>query len=823
MTAQTIIQWLWQWTWQASVVIGLVLLVRWTIFRGPLVRWRSALWFIVLAKLLLPVHPQSDFSVFNAGEWIGHLYWHTQPVEISSAVPAVVAHSTDRVIVRYGPVPLTAEPAQFAKPPTLKQSGIVFGLLIAWIIGIAFMLLRTVYSQLIFARRLRHINPTNDPKLIDALHDAAAWMHIAPRPLLLVTDIAASPAISGLVQPRLLLPPNSADTLTPSQLRHVFLHELAHVKRGDLWIDLLCTILLAAQWFNPLAWLAFALYRSDREIVRDAMALRAAPKDLAESYGHTIVALIERIAGNIPLPAGALGILERRNGVRQRVIAIADHQSGRIGWLRITFVSTIVLFVGTSVLTSCKKPDQQADSNTARNVTSVANEAALNSAADDTAKAILRRQLPEITIDAWDLPQAIKQLSQIAGQTIVIEQPALAATAAEKNRRQAMIHFQLQNDTVENALWRILRAADPAGQRLDFAVVHGTITVSTESALKRATAQTHVYDISDLLVDVPDFQNAPTLAGMSTTQPSPADEWNKPMTLPEKIQAIIKLVQETVDPNSWKEYATIREHAKQLIVYQTAENQQVMSSLLIKLRESRGIEITVEARFIQVDTERMKVPVNTCFLDDDQVTALLKTAESTAQSSELSAPRLTLFNGQRAWVGFMNETPYVSDLTAVRGKDGKVSYQPVISKVTDGTVLDVQATVSVDRHYVTITVRPQLSSLLELRSEKWKGSLPGEKDLFVQVPMVKASSLATTCSIPNGGTLLLGGLDGIPRSLGTGNAATLPGHPTSAPNPKLKTFILVRPNIILTREAAKRSKPATSPRIDSTTDQKTTR
>jgi beta-lactamase regulating signal transducer with metallopeptidase domain len=822
MTAQTIIQWLWQWSWQASVVITLVLLVRWTIFRGPLVRWRSTLWFIVLARLLLPVHPQSNFSVFNAGEWIGHLNWHTQPVEISSAVPAVVAHSTDRVIVRYGPVPLTAEPAQIAKPPTVKQTGIVFGLLIAWIIGVALMLLRTAYSQLIFARWLRHINPTNDPKLIDALHDAAAWMHIAHPPLLLVTDIPASPAISGLVRPRLLLPPSSADRLTPSQLRHVFLHELAHVKRGDLWIDLLCTILLAAQWFNPLAWLAFALYRSDREIARDAMALGAAPKDLAESYGHTIVALIERIAGNVPLPAGALGVLERRRGLRQRVIAIAHHQSGRIGWLRITFVSTIVLFVGASVLTSCKKPDQQAPSNTTQRAAIVANEAALSSAADDTAKAILRRQLPKITIDAGDLPQAIKQLSQIAGQTIVIEQPALAATAAEKNRRQAMIHFQLQNDTVENALWRILRAADPAGQRLDFAVVHGTITVSTESALKRATAQTQVYDISDLLVEVPDFQNAPTLAGMSTTQPSQVGESSKPMTLPEKIQAIIKFVQETVDPNSWKEYATIREQAKQLVVYQTPANQDVIATLFNRLRASRGIEVTVEARFIQVDTERMKVPENT-WLDDDQVTALLKGVESTAESSELSAPRLTLFNGQRAWVGFMHETPYVSDLTAVRGKDGNVSYQPVVSKVTLGTVFDVQATVSADRKYVTLTVRPQLSSLLELHSEKWKGSLPGEKDLFVQVPIVAASSLETTCSIPNGGTLLLGGLDAVPRSLATGNAATLPSHPTSAPNPKLKTFILVRPNIILTREPAKRSKPSTSPRNDSTTDQKTTR
>ena len=732
MTAQTIIQWLWQWSWQGSTIIGLVLMIRWIIFRGPLIRRRSMLWLIVLARLLLPVHPPSSVSVFNLPQWIGSLQW---PQTMANSVPAVESktfmQTNQRITVGYGPAPLTLQmPEHTALPSHVERHEMVTALMLIWLLGVIGMLARTAYSQIRFSNRLRRVRASEDPMLLTALHDAARWMHIANPPPLLVTDIAASPAISGVLQPRLLLSPSSAKSLTPSQLRHVFLHELAHLKRGDLWIDLLCTLLLAAQWFNPLAWLAFSLYRSDREIARDAMALDAAPNGLAENYGGTIVTLLERISGYPSLPAGALGILERGGGLRQRMVAITEHQPHASAWRSRLFVVAIISVVAIACLTSCKQPSEQ-----------------------ETAT-----------------------------------------------------------------------------------------TTTAPNTSKPGVPETRTYDISDLLVDIPDFDNAPALSGIPPATTRPSQPQQQSMTRDEKIRALIKLFQDTIDPDSWKQYASVRENAQHLIIYQSHENQEEIAHLLEKIRESRGVEITVEARFIELDAKQSAArtgimpPVrgNGTYLDDKQVTALLKYSEATKGNSELASPRITLFNGQRAWVCFANQQNYVSDLKATRQPSGEVTYAPVVSQLSTGVLLDCQATVSSDRKYVTVTLRPQISTLRGLRTQRWKAAPPNHKDdLFVQVPEVTASSLQTTCSIPSGGTLFLPlmptdvpeGMGAMPTtnqnvfdmsSIKPGEVYKLPpeqrklwwewhqaqqNHPaTAAAKPPIQTFILVRATVIVEKE-----------------------
>lgn len=60
-----LLDWLWRASWQASVLVGLVLLVQ-TLLRSKLTpRWRSAFWWLVLIRLVMPVVPESPWSLFN--------------------------------------------------------------------------------------------------------------------------------------------------------------------------------------------------------------------------------------------------------------------------------------------------------------------------------------------------------------------------------------------------------------------------------------------------------------------------------------------------------------------------------------------------------------------------------------------------------------------------------------------------------------------------------------------------------------------------------------------------------------------------------------
>jgi general secretion pathway protein D len=158
---------------------------------------------------------------------------------------------------------------------------------------------------------------------------------------------------------------------------------------------------------------------------------------------------------------------------------------------------------------------------------------------------------------------------------------------------------------------------------------------------------------------------------------------------------------------------------------------------------------------------------------------------------------------------------YVSDLNPVVGQ-GAVGFDPVISIVQTGVLLDVQATVSSDRKYVTLTLRPTLSRLLALVTFPIGGSFSqgdaATQPLFatgnIQQPELQITQVRTTVSVPDGGTLLLGGQTlsaEIEREEGVPILSKIPflkrlftNRSTAKDDQVL--LILVKPTIIIQRE-----------------------
>src|SRR5262249_13928778 len=115
------------------------------------------------------------------------------------------------------------------------------------------------------------------------------------------------------------------------------------------------------------------------------------------------------------------------------------------------------------------------------------------------------------------------------------------------------------------------------------------------------------------------------------------------------------------------------------------------------------------------------------------------------------APRVTLFNGQRAYVKVTTSRAFVASLTLMQNGATK-SLQPEIRNVDSGIILDIQATSSADRKYVTLTLRPQMANLLSLESKQV------ERDGVVgtvQVPNVELMKFESTIQVPDKGTLAI--------------------------------------------------------------------
>ena len=148
----------------------------------------------------------------------------------------------------------------------------------------------------------------------------------------------------------------------------------------------------------------------------------------------------------------------------------------------------------------------------------------------------------------------------------------------------------------------------------------------------------------------------------------------------------------------------------------------------------------------------------------------------------LQAPKVTLFNGQQAFVSDTSQRPFVISVIPVVG-DFAAAQQPVIVVLNEGTSLSVQAVVSNDRRFVRLTLVPFFSQIGDVEEFTFNGTqtttTPATRRSIrrptttttdgkttnttiegttVQLPTFAFTTVTTTVSVPDGGTVLLGGI-----------------------------------------------------------------
>ncbi len=280
------------------------------------------------------------------------------------------------------------------------------------------------------------------------------------------------------------------------------------------------------------------------------------------------------------------------------------------------------------------------------------------------------------------------------------------------------------------------------------------------------------------------------------------------------MNQLIRQIQSGVDPSSWQAIGpgTIREadNHDQLIVAQTPPNQQAVWQLLQEMRAQRGIQISVECRFIRDHAafdalaESPGESWNICITDQERED-LLRTVQNSPNGTMITAPRVTLFNGQRAYVLVSTSQAYVKDLHHITSTTQPVhhSYEPEIGTVQSGVMIDMQALVSADQKYVTLTLKPQMSNLISMEHVRWSGAPAGRNDLTIQVPHVKTAILDATISIPDRRTVLFR----LPyREQPT---------PTTHPADDDPVYLMVRPSIVIQKDSESlQPSPATQPSSD---------
>jgi len=155
------------------------------------------------------------------------------------------------------------------------------------------------------------------------------------------------------------------------------------------------------------------------------------------------------------------------------------------------------------------------------------------------------------------------------------------------------------------------------------------------------------------------------------------------------------------------------------------------------------------------------------FIDDFAFSMIVRATEKSASLRELTAPSLTVYNTQRANLTVVNQISFVQDFDVEVAQTSFIA-DPVIGVVQDGLTLDVRPTVSNDRQYITMELRPTVAQLQKpiqtfqtLLGAAVGGIFSAQNPVTIQLPEIKLRVVESTVRMPDGGSILLGGLKDI--------------------------------------------------------------
>jgi general secretion pathway protein D len=223
-------------------------------------------------------------------------------------------------------------------------------------------------------------------------------------------------------------------------------------------------------------------------------------------------------------------------------------------------------------------------------------------------------------------------------------------------------------------------------------------------------------------------------------------------------------------------------------------------------------------------------------LDDFSVGLIISAVEASKRLSVVHAPRVTLQNGQGATMYQLTFLPYVAGLNTTVATGAAIA-APIIAYATDGVLISIErALVTADHKYVTLDIDPELDSFLGFTTFQFESVTTGTTtvgnnntgtttvigpggftppSLSVQEATEQRTEVRTRVTVPDGGTLMLGGVTiagEINEEAGVPGLSKIPflkrlTTNASESNDEQVLLILVKPTILINKEIEAKNFP----------------
>ncbi|MBT2654548.1 transcriptional regulator [Bacillus sp. ISL-18] len=345
----------------ASILVILILGVKLLLRNRLTPRWHYLLWIILIVRLILPWSPDSSYSIYSilSRSYEKAISIESQPVvssenetrkEMTTVVSATRA-VTEKERFSAGSGQTTKKSNTESTVLIEKQKEEPISLhtiaLYTWLAGVILLGFVTYLINRQLNRYIQQQPAITDQRIVRIFENCKQSMSVQQSIPLHLAGKISNPTVLGFFRPKILLSNVYNNQLTDQQLQHIFYHELAHIKRGDVGVNWLMHSLLIFNWFNPILWFAYVCMREDQELACDAYALTFMEEDEKVPYGLTIISLLEHYSNNYQMPSLA-NLSRNKRILKRRIFMIKKFQKKSYGWsilgiLAVTIISSLSL------------------------------------------------------------------------------------------------------------------------------------------------------------------------------------------------------------------------------------------------------------------------------------------------------------------------------------------------------------------------------------------------------------------------------------------------------------------------------------------------
>ncbi|HDR8030778.1 TPA: M56 family metallopeptidase [Bacillus cereus] len=301
------------------------------------------LWIILIIRLVLPWSPDSSYSIYSV------LTYKNDDAFISSQNPVASILTKERMQELKNidnTKDLTKEDTYTSSSTQTynNEKTVPFYTIFIyiWLTGVILLCFATFIMNRRLLLYIKKQPVITDEKIIQIFEKCKHSMSIQRNIPLFVSGKVSSPTVFGFIRPKLLLSTVHMEILDEQQLRYIFYHELAHIKRRDVGVNWLMHGLLILNWFNPILWYAYSCMREDQELACDALALTCIDSEEQIAYGHTIISLLEHYSSYYQVPSIA-NFSKNKRALKRRILMIKKFQKKSYRWSAIGAVAVIAV------------------------------------------------------------------------------------------------------------------------------------------------------------------------------------------------------------------------------------------------------------------------------------------------------------------------------------------------------------------------------------------------------------------------------------------------------------------------------------------------